>query len=153
MRTIVQRVAAARVTVDGETVGQIAAGLLVLLGVAPEDGPAEVRWMADKIATLRIFEDADGKMNRSVRDIGGGILVVSQFTLYGDVSRGRRPSFIGAARPEHAEPLYLALARELDAQTGRFGAHMSVELTNDGPVTLLLDSPTRATSSPPPVSP
>ena len=141
MRAVVQRVSRACVRVEGETIGRIGPGLLVLLGVAPADGPAQVTWMADKLANLRIFADQDGKMNRSVRESGGGILLVSQFTLYGDATKGRRPSFTGAARPELAEPLYRDLATRLEAQTGVFGAHMEVDLVNDGPVTLLLDSP------------
>lgn len=143
MRAVVQRVRRARVSVGEAVTGEIGAGLLVLLGVAPTDGPAEVAWMADKVAGLRIFADAEGKMNLSVRDVGGGVLVVSQFTLYGDVARGRRPSFGAAARPELAEPLYEAVADALGAARGRFGADMQVELVNDGPVTLLLDSPVR----------
>jgi len=141
MRAVVQRVSSASVRVDGEVVGQIGAGLLVLLGVAPTDTDPTAAWMADRVAGLRIFADEDGKMNRSVREVGGGILVVSQFTLYGDATRGRRPSFVGAARPEIANPLYERVADLLGAQRGVFGAHMQVELVNDGPVTLLLDSP------------
>ena len=141
MRAVVQRVASARVTVDGAVVGAIDAGLLVLLGVAPGDGPAQVGWLAEKLANLRIFPDDAGKMNRSVRDTGGGVLVVSQFTLYGDASRGRRPSFVGAAPPELARPLYEALADALGAQRGVFGADMQVALVNDGPVTLVIDTP------------
>lgn len=141
MRAVVQRVSRASVRVDQQTVGAIGPGLLVLLGVAPTDGPPQIAWMADKIANLRIFADAEGKMNLSVRDIQGGILLVSQFTLYGDASRGRRPGFGAAARPEIAEPLYLELASRLGAEKGVFGAHMEVELLNDGPVTLLLDTP------------
>lgn len=141
MRAVVQRVASASVTVDGAVVGAIDAGLLVLLGVAPGDGPAQVAWMADKLANLRIFPDEAGKMNRSVRDAGGGVLVVSQFTLYGDASKGRRPSFVGAAHPDLARPLYEALADALGAQRGVFGADMKVALLNDGPVTLVIDTP------------
>lgn len=141
MRVVVQRVASASVRVDGAEVGAIGAGLLVLVGIAPTDTPAQVAWMADRLAGLRIFADEAGKMNRSVREVGGGILVVSQFTLYGDATRGRRPSFLGAARPDLAAPLYEALADTLGAQRGRFGADMQVSLVNDGPVTLLLDSP------------
>jgi D-tyrosyl-tRNA(Tyr) deacylase len=141
MRAVVQRVAEARVTVDDREVGAIGGGLLVLLGVAPGDGEKQVAWMADKIANLRIFEDEGGKMNLSVRDVGGGVLVVSQFTLYGDASKGRRPSFIGAAHPDVARPLYEAVANALGAARGEFGAHMRVALVNDGPVTLLLDTP------------
>lgn len=141
MRAVVQRVSQASVTVDGVVTGAITSGLLVLLGVAPNDGAAEVRWIVDKIANLRIFPDEAGKMNRSVRDIGGGVLVVSQFTLYGDASKGRRPSFIGAAPPEIARPLYEQVADALGAARGVFGAHMEVALVNDGPVTLILDTP------------
>lgn len=141
MRAVVQRVSRAEVRVDGAVVGAIGPGLLVLVGVAPGDGPAQVAWMAEKIENLRIFADDAGKMNRSVRDVGGGVLVVSQFTLYGDASRGRRPSFVGAALPDVARPLYEALADRLAAARGVFGAHMEVEGVNDGPVTLLLDTP------------
>jgi D-tyrosyl-tRNA(Tyr) deacylase len=141
MRAVVQRVSSASVRVDGQVVGQIGAGLLVLLGVAPTDTDPTAAWMADRVSGLRIFADDDGKMNRSIREVGGGILVVSQFTLYGDATRGRRPSFVGAARPEIANPLYERVADLLGAQRGVFGAHMQVELVNDGPVTLLLDSP------------
>lgn len=138
---MLQRVSRAAVRVDGEEVGAIGPGLLVLLGVASDDTPATADWMADRIAGLRIFADDAGRMNRSVRDVGGEVLVVSQFTLYGDARSGRRPSFVGAARPELAEPLYLRVADALGAARGRFGAHMEVELVNDGPVTLLLDTP------------
>jgi D-aminoacyl-tRNA deacylase len=145
MRAVVQRVARARVVVDGQVVGEIQQGLLVLLGVTHTDTPADVRWLADKIAWLRIFNDADGKMNRDVTETGGGILVVSQFTLYGDCKKGRRPSFIDAARPETAVPLYEAFVNAIKAlgiptATGSFGAMMQVELVNDGPVTLVVDS-------------
>jgi len=147
LRAVIQRVSEASVTVDGRVVGAIGPGLLALVGIGPTDGPAEVRWMASKIATLRIFEDDDGKMNRSVLDIGGGVLAVSQFTLYGDVRKGRRPSFIGAAHPDLAEPLYRAVLDALRAegvalvQGGVFGASMRVALVNEGPVTLILDTP------------
>jgi D-tyrosyl-tRNA(Tyr) deacylase len=145
MRAVIQRVTAARVTVGGEVVGAIGPGLLVLLGVAPSDGPDEVRWLADKVVGLRVFRDDADKMNRGVADVGGGVLVVSQFTLYGDCRKGRRPSFIGAAPPEQAEQLYEAFVEAVKAlgvptATGRFGAMMQVELTNDGPVTLILDT-------------
>jgi D-tyrosyl-tRNA(Tyr) deacylase len=146
MRAVVQRVSRAAVTVDGEITGAIGRGLLVLLGVGPADTDAGARWLVDKVVGLRIFPDAEGKMNRDVAEAGGGVLVVSQFTLYGDCRKGRRPSFVGAAPPELAEPLYEAFvaavrARGLPAATGRFGAMMQVELVNDGPVTLLVDSP------------
>jgi D-aminoacyl-tRNA deacylase len=145
MRAVVQRVSRAAVVIDGETVGAIERGLLVLLGVAPADTPAEAQWLADKIAGLRVFNDEAGKMNLSVADVGGAVLVVSQFTLYGDCRKGRRPSFIGAAGPEVAVPLYEAFVDALRSlglptATGRFGAMMQVELTNDGPVTLILDT-------------
>ena len=148
MRAVVQRSTRARVVVeDGTVVGELdpAPGLVVLLGVGPTDGAAEARLMADKLAGLRIFADAAGKINLSVRDVGGGALVISQFTLYADVRRGRRPGFTGAAAPEVAEPLVARIMDELRAlgvpvQGGRFGAHMRVELVNDGPVTILLDT-------------
>lgn len=141
MRAVLQRVARAEVRVDGLVTGQIGRGLMVLLGVGPGDGPAQVTWMADKLEGLRTFPDDAGKMNLSVRDVGGGILVVSQFTLYGDASRGKRPSFTGAAHPDVAKPLYQSLVDRLGAQAGVFGADMQVELVNDGPVTLVLESP------------
>jgi D-tyrosyl-tRNA(Tyr) deacylase len=147
MRVVVQRVSSARVTVDGQVVGQIGGGLLVLLGVAPTDTDAEGEWLARKIAGLRILEDDEGRMNRSILDGGLGVLVVSQFTLYGDCGKGRRPSFIGAARPELAEPLYERFCKQLleagvaTVERGRFGAHMEVSLVNDGPVTLVIDAP------------
>src|SRR5579883_1615189 len=146
MRAVVQRVSRAGVTVDGEVVGSVGRGLLVLLGVAPSDTEAGARWLADKVVGLRIFPDDEGKMNRDVSEAGGGVLVVSQFTLYGDFRKGRRPSFVGAAAPEVAEPLYEAFvaavrARGVPAAAGRFGAMMQVELVNDGPVTLLVDTP------------
>lgn len=154
MRAVVQRVSRASVSVDDEVVGAIGPGLLVLLGVAPGDGEAEVAWLADKLAGLRIFPDDDGKMNRSLADMGGEALVVSQFTLYGDTRKGRRPSFVGAAPPEVAEPLYarfcdaMAAAGARHVARGRFGAHMEVALVNDGPVTLIVDSPDRAERGP-----
>jgi D-tyrosyl-tRNA(Tyr) deacylase len=131
--------------VAGETVGEIGPGLLVLLGIRTGDGTDQVRWMADKIVNLRILEDAQGKMNVSVADARGSILVVSQFTLYGDCQKGRRPSFIDAARPEIAEPLYESFVNAIKLHgvpvaTGRFGADMQVELVNDGPVTLVIDT-------------
>jgi D-tyrosyl-tRNA(Tyr) deacylase len=140
MRALVQRVRRASVTVDGETVAAIGPGLLVLLGVTHSDGEAAADKLADKVAALRIFEDADGKMNDALGD-GREVLVVSQFTLYGDTRKGNRPSFVGAARPEVAEPLYERFRARLGAQGGRFGAHMEVELLNDGPVTLMLETP------------
>jgi D-tyrosyl-tRNA(Tyr) deacylase len=145
MRAVVQRVSRARVVIDGETVGEIGRGLVVLLGVTHTDTAEAAAWLADKVVGLRIFNDADGKMNRGVADVGGGVLVVSQFTLYGDCQKGRRPSFIDAARPEVAVPLYEAFvngvkALGVPAATGRFGAMMQVELVNDGPVTLIVDS-------------
>src|SRR5947199_7102408 len=145
MRAVLQRVTRARVVVGDEVVGAIERGLLVLLGVAPDDTPAQAQWLADKVVGLRIFNDAAGKMNLGVADVGGAVLVVSQFTLYGDAQKGRRPSFIGAAPPEVAVPLYEAFvdavrAHGLPTATGRFGAMMQVELVNDGPVTLILDT-------------
>ncbi len=145
MRAIVQRVLEASVSVDGEIVGRIGPGLLVLLGVGRGDGEREVSWMADKIANLRIFEDEGQKMNRSVIDGSRSILVVSQFTLYGDARKGRRPSFAEACEPDEANRLYelfceRSRALGLDVQQGRFGAQMKVALVNDGPVTLILDS-------------
>jgi len=146
MRAVVQRVGSARVIVGGETVGEIGPGLLVLLGVTHADTQANAAWLAEKVAGLRIFADHEGKMNRDVAEAGGSVLVVSQFTLYGDCAKGRRPSFVAAARPEQAEPLYEAFLTALKAvgirtAAGRFGASMQVELINDGPVTLILDTP------------
>ncbi|NPA90944.1 MAG: D-tyrosyl-tRNA(Tyr) deacylase [Chloroflexi bacterium] len=146
MRAVVQRVSQASVTVGEEVVGRIGQGLVVLIGVTHEDGEKEARWLARKIAGLRIFEDDAGKMNLSVRDVGGEVLVVSQFTLYGDARKGRRPSFVHAAPPDHAEPLIEAFCRFLEeegvpVQTGRFRAMMEVCLCNSGPVTIILDTP------------
>lgn len=148
MRAVLQRVSRAKVTVGAEVTGEIAAGWLVLLGVAPGDGHTEVAWLADKVANLRAFADLDGKMNLSVQEVGGSVLVVSQFTLYGDCQKGRRPGFTGAAPPAVAEPLYEAFVTALRAlgvpvATGRFAADMQVELINDGPVTFVIDTPTR----------
>jgi D-aminoacyl-tRNA deacylase len=145
MRTVVQRVSRAHVAVDGEIVGKIDRGLLVLLGVTHADAEADADYLADKIAGLRVFEDEHGKMNLDAASIGGAILVVSQFTLYGDVRRGKRPSFDAAAPPERARQLYEYFvdrirAAGLPCQTGRFQEMMQVELVNDGPVTILLDS-------------
>jgi D-tyrosyl-tRNA(Tyr) deacylase len=145
MRALVQRVASAKVLIDGEVVGQINRGLLILLGVTHTDSVAKASWLADKVVGLRIFNDGQGKMNLSVADVGGGILVVSQFTLYGDCSKGRRPSFIDAAPPEVAIPFYESFINAIRAQgiptaTGRFGAMMAIELVNDGPVTLMVES-------------
>jgi len=144
MRAVVQRVREARVLVDGETVGAIGAGLCVLLGVAQDDEQAAAERLAAKVARLRVFENEDGKFDRSVLDVGGAALVVSQFTLIADTTKGNRPSFSAAARPERAEPLYDAfcdaLGREgLDVARGRFGARMAVEIANDGPVTIVLE--------------
>ena len=145
MRAVVQRVTRAKVTVEEATVGEIQKGLVVLLGVARDDTQADVEYLAAKITALRIFDDEQGKMNLSLKDIGGGILVVSQFTLHGDVRRGLRPSWIDAAQPEIAEPLYESFVSEVrkfvsEVATGKFGGTMMVELINDGPVTILLDS-------------
>lgn len=145
MRAVVQRVGSASVTSEGKLLGSIGRGLLVFVGVTRGDDAAAARWMAEKIVRLRIFEDAAGKMNRSVEDICGGILVVSQFTLYGDAAKGNRPSFTAAAPPEIAKPLYeelvgaLASMTSLPVATGSFGAAMDVALVNDGPVTILLE--------------
>ena len=145
MRAVIQRVIRARVTVKGELVGEIGPGLLVLLGVAQADTAADAEYLAEKIAGLRIFEDDEGKMNRSVAESGGAVLAVSQFTLYGDVRRGKRPSFDTAARPGLARELYEHFVARIRAaglrcETGRFQEQMQVELVNDGPVTILLDS-------------
>lgn len=149
MRAVIQRVRSARVIVAGEVTGEIAAGLLVLLGIGTGDAEDDARWLAEKICALRIFEDDEGKMNRSVRDIAGGVLVVSQFTLFASTRKGTRPSFNDAARPEVAIPLYEAFNRFATAAlgrpvaTGRFAAMMEVALVNDGPVTIVIDSKLR----------
>ncbi len=145
MRACVQRVSRASVEVEGETVGEVGVGLVVLLGVAATDSPADASWLAAKTASLRIFEDDDGKMNRSVVDVQGAVLAISQFTLFGDCRKGRRPSFVHAAGPDLAESLYRHYVDDLGEQgvqveTGRFQTHMNVSLVNDGPVTILLDS-------------
>ncbi len=149
MRALVQRVARASVSVDGALRGSIAGGLLVLLGATHADGEAETRWLAGRVAGLRVFADEAGKMNRDVRECGGAVLVVPQFTLYGDARRGRRPEFTAAARPEVAEPLFERFCSDLAAldvrvERGVFRAHMQVELLNDGPVTLMIETPAAA---------
>ncbi len=145
MRAVIQRVGRARVVIGERSVGSVGRGVLVLVGVAPSDGDDEVRWLADKVANLRIFSDEAGRMNRSLLDVEGAALVVSQFTLYGDARKGRRPSFVHAAAGVEAERLYEDVANGLESlgvstATGEFGADMQVELINDGPVTILLDS-------------
>ena len=145
MRCVIQRVTEASVTVEGEVIGQIGRGFMVLIGVSAEDTDKDLKYMAEKVPNLRIFEDGQGKMNLSLKDVGGAILAVSQFTLYGDARGSRRPSFIQAARPEQANALYEQLvaawrAQGLTVETGRFRAEMQVALINDGPVTILLDS-------------
>ncbi len=145
MRAVVQRVASARVEVEEHTVGEIGKGLLVLVGVADTDTVRDAEWMAERISGLRVFDDAAGKMNLSVKDVEGSILAVSQFTLLGDCRKGRRPSYVKAAAPENAESLYLQFMKllkseELPVEPGAFRSHMRVHLVNDGPVTLLLDS-------------
>jgi D-tyrosyl-tRNA(Tyr) deacylase len=144
MRIVLQRVSRASVTIEGAVTGAIAQGFCLLVGYAPGDTTDVVSWMADKVAGLRLFSDAEGKMNLGLGDVGGELLVISQFTLYGDASKGRRPSFIGAARPETAIPLHEQFMTELrnrglTVATGEFGADMQVELVNDGPVTLILE--------------
>ncbi|MCP9291308.1 D-aminoacyl-tRNA deacylase [Gracilimonas sediminicola] len=145
MKAVIQRVKSSSVMVDNEITGAIDQGLLVLLGIHEDDTDEQLEWMCNKIAKLRIFEDEEGKMNLSVQDVGGGILVVSQFTLYANADKGTRPSFIEAARPEKAEPMYEDMIEwftnhtDLDIQTGEFGAMMNVKLENDGPVTIILE--------------
>jgi D-tyrosyl-tRNA(Tyr) deacylase len=145
MKVVLQRVSEAQVTVEEEVVGTIGKGLMLLVGIGQEDGESDLIWMADKLAGLRIFEDEAGKMNLSVEDVQGAILSVSQFTLYADCRKGKRPNFMAAAKPELAESLYIQFnerlrTRGLTVETGRFGAMMDVSLVNDGPVTLILDS-------------
>jgi D-tyrosyl-tRNA(Tyr) deacylase len=144
LRVVLQRVSRASVTIGGRVTGSIGRGFCLLVGFTSTDTPADVEWMAEKVSSLRLFPDDAGKMNRGLDEVGGAVLVVSQFTLYGDTERGRRPSFITAARPEVAIPLYEAFiaafrARGLEVATGEFGAMMEVELVNDGPVTLILE--------------
>jgi D-tyrosyl-tRNA(Tyr) deacylase len=148
VRACIQRVSEAHVTVDGELTGRIGGGLVVLLGVAQGDGRSEIDWLADKVVGLRIFEDDQGKMNRSLAEVGGSLLVVSQFTLLGDCRRGRRPSFVAAAEPRLAEELYEAFVARVrsmgvEVATGRFREHMQVSLVNDGPVTIWIDTADR----------
>jgi D-tyrosyl-tRNA(Tyr) deacylase len=144
MRVVLQRVSSASVTVDGAIVGSIGRGFLLLVGFAEGDGEGQLSWMADKVAGLRVFPDEEGRMNRDVREVDGAVLIVSQFTLYADARKGRRPSFVGAAAPERAEPLYEQFVsalrgRHVPTETGVFGAFMEVALVNDGPVTLVLE--------------
>jgi D-aminoacyl-tRNA deacylase len=144
MRALVQRVSYGKVSVEGQTISEISHGLVILLGVGHGDGESQAAWLAEKIANLRIFEDAEGKMNLSVLDVGGSVLVVSQFTLYADSQKGRRPSFVNAALPDMAEPLVEKFAEMIRQQgvpagVGVFGAHMLVEIHNDGPVTIWLE--------------
>ncbi len=151
MKAVVQRVTRAAVVVNGRIASQIDTGLLVLLGITHMDRPEEARWLAGKVAGLRVFGDGSGRMNSDVRDENGAVLVVPQFTLYGDVRHGRRPDFIEAAKPDHAEPLFQRFCAELEAQRvrverGVFRAHMQVELLNDGPVTLLIETPAEGTA-------
>jgi D-aminoacyl-tRNA deacylase len=145
MRTVVQRASRAQVSIDGRVKGRIGLGLVVFVGIRAEDSDSDLKWLAEKIVHLRIFEDDDGKMNRSLTDIGGEMLIISQFTLYGDCRKGRRPGFSAAAPPSIAEPLYQKFICEVETKgiqiaTGTFQADMQIELVNDGPVTLLLDS-------------
>ncbi len=150
MRLLIQRVKRASVTVDGNITGQIGQGILVFVGIAPTDTEAEMEWMSNKLVNLRIFSDAEGKMNLSVRDVQGGILLVSQFTLYGDAQKGFRPGYTGAAHPSHAEPLYNNMLQHLKTTSGLvvasgiFAAMMDVELVNDGPVTIWIEKEAKA---------
>jgi D-tyrosyl-tRNA(Tyr) deacylase len=144
MRVVLQRVSRASVTIDGRTAGAVGRGFCLLVGLTHGDTEATVDWMAEKVAGLRLFSDAEGKMNLGLAEVGGGVLVISQFTLYGDAAKGRRPSFVDAARPEQAIPLYERFVaalrgRGLEVATGEFGANMMVEIHNDGPVTLVLE--------------
>lgn len=144
MRVVLQRVSRASVSIEGEVAGEVGRGFCLLVGFTHDDSSREVAWMADKIASLRLFADEDRKMNLGLDDVGGALLIVSQFTLYGDVDKGRRPSFASASRPEHAIPLYeqfceLLRAKRFEVATGRFGADMQLEIHNDGPVTLVLE--------------
>ncbi len=145
MRTVIQRVSSASVSIDGRTVGAVGTGFLILLGVTHGDGEREADYLAAKCAALRVFRDSEDKMNLSLKDVGGGALVVSQFTLYGDCRKGNRPAFVAAARPETAVPLYQRFIQKLreagvPVETGEFGADMEVSLCNDGPVTILMDT-------------
>ena len=146
MRAVIQRVSSAQVVVEGNTTGQIGKGLLILLGIEHEDTPEDATWLSSKINTMRIFEDAEGKMNLALGEVGGAILVVSQFTLHASTKKGNRPSFIKSARPEHAVPLYEFFMEKLEKESGQkihsgiFGADMKVSLVNDGPVTIIMDS-------------
>lgn len=156
MRAVIQRVRSARVSVDGTEVGSIGAGMLVLLAASVGDGPEQVEWMAEKLCGLRIYPDEAGKMNLSLAQVRGKMLVVSQFTLYGDCRKGKRPSYSGAAPPEQAKPLYESFIetvknKGIAVEGGIFGAMMQVELVNDGPVTLIVDSPQENRSNPKPV--
>jgi len=146
MRVVVQRVTKAQVSVEGNVIGKIKEGLLILLGITHEDNEKDAKWLVNKISGLRIFSDENGKMNKSIEDIEGEILLISQFTLYGDARKGRRPSFIEAAKPDIAVPLYnkfidLVKEKNIKISVGEFGADMKVELLNDGPVTMIIDSP------------
>ncbi|MDB6076707.1 MAG: dtd [Akkermansiaceae bacterium] len=149
MRAVVQRVASASVTIEGQVVASISRGLLILLGIEEPDGEEDIAWLVPKIARMRIFSDDEGRMNRSVVEAGGGVIVVSQFTLHASTKKGNRPSFIRAARPEQSEPLYQRFCAAMEAElgfsigTGRFGADMQVALVNDGPVTITMDSRAR----------